>query len=230
MKTLKFLNFFTVGIFACLLFFLSGCGFEIDKEIKNNLSDVRYNLFDAKTDNFKINFMSGMREEPYVYDGIHNTLCEFGVLTVIFFDNVEFETLDFLLLDENETGITRHSGVLERNPRNNSFMADIEEIVTDSAILTLQISALGEEKIKLKCTSNDWAVQYNDALSIALSHIQDQAKSYFKNKRFTAETYMKIIYDENANLDEYFWYFGILPQDGESLSIIINTATGEIIS
>ena len=64
--------------------FLTACGGTPLELCKQNLSEVRYNVFAGNTDNYTATFMSGKRENPYVVNGKHEKVVDFGLLTVTF--------------------------------------------------------------------------------------------------------------------------------------------------
>ena len=183
-----------------------------------------YNIFDAKTENLKVNLMCGMREEPYSYDGISNKKCEFGVLTVIFKNSIQNDVINFKL----ETLTQTFEGQLERNYKTGAYMADIEKILENDEQLNLSISGY-EENITLACQNKNWAAQYQQAFEIGLQTLGDEVNNFFENKKFKAEAYLKIIYDEEGVFDKYFWYFGIVGQNGSNLAVIIDT-NGKVIN
>lgn len=222
MKKVKYLVLVIIATIIC--FSLSGCGIQIEDEVRKNISDVRYNLFDAKTSKLKTNIMCGMRENPYTYNGYSEEKCEFGVITVMLYETIPNETINFTLNTTNQT----YTGQLERNPRNGSFMTDIQTILADDENLILSLEGI-ENDIQLICQSKNWTVQYEDAFLIGMETLKDEINNFFTKKKFNAEVYIKIIYDEKAILDNYFWYFGILGTDGTNVCVIIDT-NGKILN
>ena len=45
-----------------------------------------------------------------------------------------------------------------------------------------------------------------------------------------AESYLKIIFDQKSNTTPYYWYFGIVGENGENIAVIIDPANGNIIT
>ncbi|MDD3862399.1 MAG: hypothetical protein PHV79_00885 [Clostridia bacterium] len=204
---------------------VAGCGYNIKDEMINNLSDIRYNLFEAKTLDLRVTLMCGLREEPYDYNGVSNAKVEFGVISVHFSNLAERETYDFnLKVNDKE-----FSGELEKNPYNHNFMADIESLVNDDAQIYLSIESI-ENELMLVCINKNWQIQYQDALEIATVQLEEEAKKFFQKRKFAAECYLKILYDENSDLDTYLWYFGIEGQDKKRISLVIDVHSGDILA
>ena len=222
MKIFKLL-FVIVAVSA--MFLLTGCGYDIKYEMLNSMSDVRYNLFEAKTESMKVTLMCGMREEPYEYNGVSNQKCEFGVITVYFTELQEAEEIEFTL----QAGDIEYTSALERNPFHHNYMTDIEALIDDEANVYLTIDGIGSEMI-LVCVSKNWGVQYQNALEIATEHFEIDAKQFFNNRKFNAECYLKIIYDENSDLETYLWYFGIVGTDNNRLSLVVDVNSGQILA
>lgn len=222
MKIYKFVFIF-LALVAVLI--LGGCKFDIKYEMLNNLSDVRYNLFEAVTQEAKVTLMCGLREEPYEYNGLSNRKCEFGVITVNFINAQVADGFDFSL----QAGQKEYKGKLERNPYQHNYMADIEALIGDDENVYLTINGVGSEMV-LVCISKNWTVQYKNALEIATTHFETNAKQFFKNRKFNAECYLKIIYDENSDFETYLWYFGIVGTDSNRLSLVIDVNSGQILA
>lgn len=222
---MKIFKFAFVIFILSATFLLTGCGYNIKDEMINNLSDVRYNLFEAKTEELKVTLMCGMREEPYEYNGKSNQKCEFGVITINFIDLQEADEIDFNM----QVGDVEYNGKLERNPYNHNYMADIETLIDDETSIYLTVDGYEGEMI-LVCVSKDWSIQYQNAIEIATAHLELDAKQFFRNKTFNAECYLKIIYDENSDFETYLWYFGIVGTNNNRISLVIDVNSGQILA
>ena len=220
---MKKLKIFAI-IFAVAILF-SACNFDMQSEALDNISDIRYNIFEAKTENLTATIMCGMRENPYEYDGISNPKCEFGIITITYKVRPETETIPYTL----RVGSAIFEGDLEENPYDHTYMVDIEKLIDNNAEVFLAIDGL-ESELQFTCISADWAVQYGDALTIALENVSEQLPQFFSNKKFKAECYLKIIFDKKSTTAPYFWYFGIIGESTAAIALIIDTETGEILT
>ena len=212
-------------VVVCLVpLVLVGCGTSIKTDVVNNMSDIRYDIFVGQSEGVVVNLMTGLRENPYAYDGNSNKKTEFGVITVSF-EHQPTQNVHFALSID---GVTT-SGVLEENPYNHTFMADIEKIVSnDSGVfLTLEGTV---QNLQLIPISKTWAVQYSQALDIAVNALQEDINEAYKNKKFQAECYLKIVLDQ-TNVDKpYYWCFMIVYAEGGSKSIVFDVNTGQILT
>lgn len=209
---------------ACFCIALVGCGSNIETQIKENLSDVRYNVFVGKNSDITVSLMSGMRENPYNYDGVSNKKCEFGIVTMTS-NSIGLLNSNFVLKVDGAEIV----GVLEENPYDHSFMTDIEKIVDCESVVYITIENIVENMI-LTCQSLEWQVQYDDALKIGVDSLLEDAQRFVDGNKLKAESYLKIIFDQSSNNTPYYWYFGIVGENGENIAVIINPQTGEIIT
>lgn len=221
MKKLKFLTL----IFAAAFLFLGGCGLNVKNEVADNISDIRYSMFEGVNQNFNATLMCGMRENPYEYDGISNQKTQFGVIAVVFNQIKQENQIAYkLIIDGAES-----NGYLEENPFDRSFMTDIGKIIDTTSSVQLLLD--GEiDPIVLTPISADWQIDYTKALEIALTTLEADLKPFFNNKQFAAECYLKIIHDQKNMGSPYYWYFGVIGQNGQNKTLIIDVHSGEIIT
>lgn len=220
-------NIKKITLLFCLLAMpalLCACKTNIKSDVVNHTSDIRFNIFVGQADGVSANLMCGLRENPYNYDGKSCKKTDFGVITTTLAvhptENVHFTI--------TVNGVSQ-SGVLDENPYNHTFMADIEKIVDDESAVFLTIEGV-VENMQLVCVSADWAVQYGDALDIAINALEDEIKSAYQNGKFCAECYLKIVLDQSNVDNPYYWCFMIVHQSGEKQTIIFDVQTGEILT
>lgn len=220
---MKKISFVVLAVMMIGCAMLSGCGLNVKSDVLNNLSDVRYCVFVGQSDGVVANLMCGMRENPYSYDGKSNKKTEFGVITV-FFKNRLSEDLHYSL----SVGKSSYAGVLEENPYNHSFMADIQKIVDGEGVyLTIEGVVDG---MQLMPESKAWAVQYDKALDIAYEVLEEKLKGLYSSRRFCGECYLKIVLDQSSIDNPYYWCFMYVGQNGESGSVIIDVNSGEVLT
>lgn len=220
---MKKISFVVLAVMMIGCAMLSGCGLNVKSDVLNNLSDVRYSVFVGQSDGVVANLMCGMRENPYSYDGKSNKKTEFGVITV-FFKNRPSEDLHYSL----SVGKSSYAGVLEENPYNHSFMADIQKIVDGEGVY-LKIEGV-VDGMQLMPESKDWAVQYDKALDIAYEVLEEKLMGLYSSRRFCGECYLKIVLDQSSIDNPYYWCFMYVGQNGESGSVIIDVNSGEVLT
>lgn len=215
-------------VFLCLCamcFMFCGCQQDVKNDLLDNLSDVRYNVFAGQNTELTANLMCGIREISYAYDGISNKKCEFGIITVSLKDKKDYENISYTLI----IGESEIKGTLDENPYDHTFMTDIERIIGTENSVYLTLDGIVTNML-LVCESATWQVQYADAIDIAFSCLETEITNFYQSKKLCAEGYLKIIFDQNSTTNPFYWYFGVVGQNGESVAVIIDPQTGLIIT
>jgi hypothetical protein len=174
----------------------------------------------GEADCCKVQFFAGMREEPYIVNGISEKKLAFGIINLDPGKRlVGDEITGTLQIDEETIPVT-----LERNPHGGNFAMDIERLVdvTQNLILTLPI---GEEikVFNLVNTMPEEAINWERALEIAVDTMQAQIR---KAGKF--ECYVKIV-ESPVKGGGSFWYVRFVPEKGDNFFVVID-ATGRVIS
>lgn len=211
------------------VFSLSACG-----KSKINLADYlieeRTTLFTAYDEVYSSTLSSGLREKDYNFNGVVDTKVDFAILTLSRKDNQPLanDTYTFIV---NING-TPHTGFLTKNETNNSYSTDLGIKVNPTDEVNVQISFTGYTfNQDLTNTSNSFNVDSGTALSIANKELAEEIKNITSDKNVKIEAVMKILKD-NSNLEteSYYWYVGVISTNGETLGILIDANTGDIIA
>ena len=222
---MKKLVVFVLIMINCLL--LGGCN-KLYKVTKSSISEVRHNVFVGSSDNVDITFMSGKREKDYVINGYNTELINFGIVTItIKNQNLEIKDPTFALTIDT----LRYEELLEKNPFDGTYVADIGVIV-DNSLPSMSIKVfMGEivEEITLNNLSHNWKVDHYEALKISCKELKDNLKPLIQNE-FLGEVYIKIIKDTIVDDGSYYWYVNFVSRNGIYHSTIINPLTSEILA
>ena len=215
-------------VFCSFIIFCS-CSNKYENILKNNTAEVREFVLEGKSDNINASLICGLREKDYVINGYATELIEFGILTF------DIENIN----DYNETiatyvllvGTVRYDGDLQKNPFDNTLVADIKTIINSSENVTAKI-IIGDftQEIKLKNVCNNWSVDSEEVYKIVAKNFKDDIKQLIINNVFNGEVYVKIINDADINVGDYYWYVNIVNRTGRKLSLIISPHTSEILA
>lgn len=210
--------------------FLCACGgsTKLYDYAKNNLAEVRQNLYVGESENLQVSLISGKREKDYVVNGFCTEPTEFGVLTFMFKTDVALpETVNYVLT----VGTTRYDGVLEQNPYDGSFVCDVKKIIESSEVISAKIIA-GEfvESVEVKSVTSNWNVNADNALKLACSELKQELNTFIENDEFYAECYIKIINDPDVDKDNYFWYVNFVGRNNKTYAVVINPISNEIMA
>ncbi len=214
-----------IGLFATII--IIGCSDNVYPLVLNKVSEVRRNILTYRDEEIYSTIMSGEREEEYKVDGIHNNNINFTIITLDFVDKaIDYNTITI----EFSTTINgkNYTGKMIQNPFDNSFVYDLQISLDD--LQEADIDFVIDQKIyhaHLSNIRNDWKVQSNDALKIAVSDLKEYIKSSIEDNEFLGEAYIKFVFNEKYSND-YYWYINIVTINKNNYSLIIDPNTGEI--
>ncbi len=214
----------TIFVLCCVvgLIVLQGCSVSKYKLVMRQVSEYRKSIFVGEADNFSATFTTGKREDPYVYDGSKASMVEFGVLSVKFGSDIADNPEYILFIDT-----LQYSGKLERNPYDNTYVADIEHEISSNADIYLKIYAEGiNEHITMVSKSKDWKIGYKQAIRLAVDEWDSIVYSYIDGKQLSAEVFVKIV----ADGEQKYWYVSMLCPNGDNYTCLIDVNSGEILA
>lgn len=220
---------FSITVAVLILMVVSACSDHMFISFQNNLSEVRRNLFESSDEEVYVTFMTGLREEDYVLDGVSTNKMEFGVVAFSMLKN------ENLYLTQPKYRLTVndkvYEGELARNPYDFTYVADIQRVVENSAVISAQIiSDKVNTTLNLNNVSNEWKVSYNEVQELGYKAMKSTIKKHSKTKLLDGEVYIKILYETSKPTAEYFWYVGVVFKDGKNISVILDINTGKVLS
>jgi len=224
--------------FLCLCaLVLVGLGFvacdnkkeEALKTLQDNVIETRNNIYVGADENFYAIFTSGEREEPYCLDGVINEMVPFGIISFSRNDNAKLnnEEYTFYITINGE----EKTGTLEKSPFDNTYSADIGMNVDDNAEISLKISADGKDFEQTLFNENkNFAISKERAIEIASESLTEQINNLNSETEKSSEVLIKILKDYSGETNRFFWYVGVISPDGETAGVLIDSATGEVVS
>lgn len=222
----KFLCAMSLGLVAIMFV---GCGKEekaVDS-INNHIIERRDNLFVGSDDNFYATFVTGEREEPYALDGVVGELVPFGIVTLARNDNkmLNSDEYNFVLT----IGEEQKTGKLEKSPYDNTYSADVGVNATDDAEIKLAVTIDGQKfEQVLFNESKNFTIGQDEAIKIAGRELADEINALLETGN--VEAMVKILKDYSGETNRYFWYVGVVSNDGDAYGVLIDTMTGDIVS
>ena len=231
---MKQLSITKKGLITLLLLMMcvatfTACGkHEID--INDYLIEDRQTLYTAEDGLYNVTLSTGMREQDYNFDGIINDMTPFAV--------VSFSRLDSQPLANDQytyivnIGEESYTGFLEKTSNENSYSTDIQATVPADAIVTVKITFTGYSFNQELCNlSKDFSVDSSTAISIANRELKTELQNMTADKNNKIEAIVKILKDHsNSEIKSYYYYIGILSTNGETLGILIDANSGDIIA
>ena len=210
------------------MFCFTGCG-KNKIHIADYIIEERETLFTANDDLYNVSLCSGKRELNYNLDGVVNNLTDFAILSISRNNNKNManDTYAYIVTVNAEN----FTGFLTKSEIDNTYCSDLEIAIPADAVINVKISFTGYTFDKdLTNTSNSFAVDKDTALNIANEELCENVENLIKNKS-NIEVVTKILKDySSVELKNYYWYVGIVASNGETLGILIDSNTGNIIA
>ena len=224
----KFLCILSIAL--CTVMFV-GCGSNKKNEtnFSNHLIEIRNNLFAGEDDTYYATVCTGEREQEYALDGVVNELVPFGIVTFARLDNemLKQDSYSFTLVINGENV----TGSLEKSPYDNTYSADIEQVIADDAQISLQLVVDGANFGQdLSNVSSNFGIDKDSAISIACEQLKDGIKNLSNEKGNLSEAFIKILKDYSGESNRYYWYVGIISPEGKTSGVLIDATSGDIIS
>lgn len=207
----------------------SACG-KTSIDLNDYLIEERNNLFTASDSVYNATLSTGLRETNYNLDGIVNEKVEFGVLTFSRNDNQPLANDTYTYsVKINEENLT---GTLEKSPTDNSYVIDLEMVAPEEAEIAVEINFTGYKfKQTLENKSSEFTVDKNMALEIANTELKTNLENLTADKNNKLEVVMKLLKDgSNTEINNYFWYVGVVTTNGDTLGVLIDANTSNIIA
>lgn len=223
MKIKKVFSLILSVCFMCL--FLSACTQKIDK-YGAYISELRTNVYTAKSDNFKVSAITGKRENPYNLDGNCSGTQEFTVLTI---EPAQYIASKRYTYKAVVNGV-EYSGELKPHPFGKSFSADIlKKCETDSITCVISTSDSTENFNLLSVKTPDM-IDEAKALDIACAKLKKQIDSIEANGQLNAEIYIRLMENPIDNNGGYYWYVAFIGKAQLIYAALIHPVTMEVLA
>ncbi len=196
-----------------------GCQKSVMDLVKCSMSEVTEVFFLGKSENDVASISVGRRENPYIKDGVHQSECEFSLVS--------------LSISEGFVNM-RQSAVITINGKENlitlelvgkSYMYDLEYCLDKDDEVEL---SYGDKTIKL--VRQDFEVDYENAIEIGVNHLEKEFSAYLNKNSLNGECYLKVLNEVGGDFNQLFWCFTLLGRDGKVYNVIISVHNGGIIS
>ncbi len=220
-------KFFCCLICCCVLCPFAGCGgITVEEFSKNNLSEQELVFFAGSTQNFSVTLGSGLREEPYLQDGVKGEIVEYALLEVVPKGEKEVFGLEYTVEINGKT----YEGVFLESPFDKSLAQDIGVSLRGNEEIFVYIILNNESEIvKLNNLSDSFKVGCAGALDIAIEANRERIVNLSDEFGKSIEVCVRVA-NTDKTLGIYFWYVGFLNIDGERIGVVIDPSSGEIIA
>lgn len=215
-------------VLTLCLFGLTACkSSKID--LTNYLIEERNCLFTAEDDDYSVTFSTGLREKNYALDGVKNEMMDFAVLTLARIDRQPILTSECQYVLTINDEVLR--GQLTKSDLDNTFSCDLEKFVSNDSSIHVKIDFQGYTFEKdLTNTTGEFTVDKTAAIKLANGELGEELNNFNKDKN-NFEAVMKIVKDySTSDVKNYYWYVGVVAKNGETLGVLIDAVSGEVIA
>lgn len=201
---------------------LMGC--SENNKFEDKISEITKIYYQGSDENKNVNasISVGQREEPYIIDGIHESLCDFSLFVVNFNHQLEDEEITTEL---NINGV-KQDFVMYLNPVNHQYMADLGYAIGDNDEVSLTYQ---NYVVTFNNVSDNFAIDWEQALKIAKDSLGEKLDEFYQGENFDGECYLKILTEQNDRFDDLFWYFSVVGQDNKVANVVIDVYSGDVL-
>lgn len=216
------------GSFAAFILLLTAvlftaCTCNTKKNLSDYVSELRTDVFEGSSDNFKLKAAYGFKENPAANDGIVGE--KVYSLTFVLSGNDILNISRKIFFDCNGK---EYSANFVVSAPTDSMTAIIE--IDDFCLKSFDVSIITadeSENITLKSIIPDNAISANEALT-ALESRQSALISAYKNDNgeFIGEIVERIMIKSK----KAYWYIGLCDGNGGTKALLIDGSNGEILA
>lgn len=209
-------------IVCALCLVLIACDTPIEKR-QPNLSELRDVVMTAQSDRMKISLMSGVRENPFVIDGVPGEKTPFTVVTVTpsgFDESTVFSYSIYL-------GEEKAEGTFSKHPFKNTWSFEIPKQALDNVALTVTAEGYAEN-FELSSVKTADMIGAEEALEIAEIRLKDRIKEHTSGGTLNAEIYIRFLENPISSEGGYYWYVAFVPDKYEVYAVLIDPISREI--
>lgn len=201
-------------------FFLVGC--EKSVKLEDCISEITKVYFAGETEGLKGNISVGEREEDYIVDGNHTRNVDFSLIALKFEKLLPVNQIEIeIILNTQKSSI-----ILDLNPANHYYMADLGYNLMPEDNIEIHFQ---NYDLKFENISQNFSVNYHQAIQIAKKELSNQLKDFYKDKDFNGECYLKILTNQDGEAQKLFWAFTVIGKNSLKHNVIISTESGEVI-
>lgn len=194
----------------------TGCGGNYD--YTKHLSEIKSDIFIAETEEFSITLSFTEREYPYADDGIacpRSNLAEISLTATTSADYSVFVT------GESEWG----GETSYCNVRGDYYYSQGLDVFPEGKVAMRVV--WGEETREIVATSvkTEKTISPEEALNFALEHEKETVARMTADDVFGGEFRVRLL-----RRDETYYYVGIVDKTGRTVSLLLNSETGEVLA
>ena len=205
---------FLFGIIA------TGCSMDAQELASQSISE-KVQVYFSGVGDFTANINSGIREEPYKYNGKTGELKDFSIVTLNVGVDEKYIQAEIIINDKSSNIL------LEQDLLTSEHVVDLGYKVKEEDKITIKYK---EGVVDLECRSKNFEINCEQALEIGIQTFNEELETLVSKKKLSAECYLRIIDNPEDKFNRLFWYFYIYAENGSTHYCVINIADGNVLT
>ncbi len=199
------------------------CSCQKPYDFSKHVSQLRLNVYEGESDNFKVTVSSEQRENPFIADGY------VGQMQNVLIIKVEFKTSS----PNDATAVINYEGqslnaTLSYNPVSgkSSAMIGVENLPKVANISVDVTSGEICEKLSLSSVIFDKTIDYLTAISAVQSSDKETVNRLFFDGEVLAEIHVRLISSNN----KIYYYIGFVESDGKTSAYLVDGESATVLA
>ncbi len=198
---------------------LAACGGKYD--YTRHISEIKYDIFRAETEEFSVTLSLSSREYPYADDGVACTRTNLAEISLVPAGGLSADFCVYVVQGESEWG----GEASFRNVRGDYYYSQgVETFPEGSVSLRIEWESETRELVATSVKTAD-TISPEEALSFAVAHESEAIAKLTENGVFRGEFRVRLL-----RRDDTYYYVGIIDADGRTISLLLNSETGEVLA
>lgn len=189
----------------------TGCS-NLERDM-DRVSELRDEVFIAQTEHVRVTLITGVREEPFVTDGISGDKKDFSVLTVVPADASSLESYTCRLKAD---GLT-FEDELKKHPLKNSWSIEFDARIKTECAVTLSSENYAETVMLESVKTSDF-ISAEKAYAVAATELGKPS----------GEIYIRLIENPLTSSGGYYWYVAFAGENYALKAVLLDPRTGEV--
>lgn len=223
-KIVSFYIFTAICISIVGLF--TACGSTKNKN-EESISEYRSDLYYGENERFKVELITGYRENPFEIDGVSGTKCDYTLITVTPKHSITDKSFEIIVNNNDEQ---KMSGTALKHPYKDSYSFEyMAKTKADKITVTLS-DGNSDSSVDLQNVRKESEIGGEQALEKAFESLEECIRPYMNKDKFNGEIYLRYIKNPIGDDGKYFWYVAFVPaaQPDKSIAALIDVITGEV--
>lgn len=208
------------SLIICLVFPFIAC--DKTSPLENNISELRVDVFQGKTENYHLKAFYGYREIEPIKDGARKDTAYF----------LSFKLVNITTPDVKYTVKFSHNGLnyelpFTLNPVSNSLVceAEVDNFLVKSFNVEILVAS-NVETIELTSMLPENTISYKEALSFLEKNHKNLLDGYKDEFGYNLEISLRVL----SKNDKPYYYVGLTDTNGKLKAFLLDGITGETLA